>query len=354
MTYARHSGVIWHTHSWLVLLWRVSESQWKADIGKLFHIVVGLHNGAITLIERSHQFGSRTAIESNNMHVTNALSVDVEDYFQTEAMAGVAPRNSWPSFPSHVEANTRALFELFARYNVRATFFFLGWIAERCPALVREAHELGHEVGCHSYWHRPVFRLTPAEFREDTRRAKEVIEAASGASVAGYRAPCFSINSTTPWAYQILEELRFQYDSSVNPVHHPLYGNHAAPREPFRISQGLQEFPVATWRILGQNIPVAGGAYLRVLPYWLVKTGLRAINDDEHRPAVVYLHPWEIDDGQPRLQASWPSRVRQYTGLSKMKPKLERLLQQFKFGTIYDSVYLPFSRANGGSAIRLV
>ncbi len=284
------------------------------------------------------------------MPLTNALSVDVEDYFQTEAMSAVAPRDRWCYFPSHVEVNTRALFQLFAKYSVRATFFFVGWTAERYPQLVREAHKLGHEVGCHSYWHRPVFRLSPKEFREDTNRAKQVIEEAAGVPVVGYRAPCFSINSSVAWAYGVLEDLGFQYDSSSNPVHHPLYGNHAGRRNPFPLSEGLLELPIATWRVFGQNLPTGGGAYLRILPYWLTRSGLSSINSKESRPAIVYLHSWEIDESQPRLQASFTSRARQYIGLSRMKNKLERLLQQFTFGTVYETVYLPLANKNSRAA----
>ncbi len=275
------------------------------------------------------------------MSLTNAISVDVEDYFQTEAMSAVAPRDRWDSFPPHVEANTHALFELFAHFEVKATFFFLGWAVERFPQLARKAHELGHEVGCHSYWHHPVFRLTAKEFWEDTYRARNVIEDATGATVIGYRAPNFSINQSVPWAYTILEELGFQYDSSVNPVRHALYDNHAAPRHPYRAGERLLELPIATWRICRQNLPVGGGAYLRILPYALMENGIRAINRDEQAPAVLYLHPWEIDHSQPRLQASLKSRIRQYTGLARMKSRLELLLRQFALGRIYDSVYLP-------------
>jgi polysaccharide deacetylase family protein (PEP-CTERM system associated) len=274
------------------------------------------------------------------MLLPNALSVDVEDYFHTEAMTLVAPRRRWESFTSHVEANTAALLELFERYDVKATFFFLGWVAEKYPDLVRQAHRSGHEIACHSYWHRRVSSLTPAEFQEDTYRAKAVIESLTGTAIYGYRAPSFSITGSVTWAYGILEELGFQYDSSLNPVHHPLYGNHTAPRHPFRIGE-LQELPIATWKVMGQNIPVGGGAYLRIFPYALVKAGVKSINSEEHRPAVLYLHPWEIDDGQPRLRASWTSRVRQYTGLSGMKAKLELLLQNFQLGTVYENAYLP-------------
>ena len=288
---------------------------------------------------------------SQLMKCSNAISVDVEDYFQTEAMATVAPRERWDTFPSHVEANTCALFELFARYNVQGTFFFMGWVAERFPQLTRKAHELGHEVGCHSYWHHPVFRMSEEEFREDTYRAMNVIQDAIGAPVRGYRAPNFSINLSVPWAFPILEDLGFQYDSSIYPVRHALYGNHRARREPYLAGANLMEFPVATWRMFKQNLPVGGGAYLRILPYALMKNGIRSINKSQNAPAVLYLHPWEIDDSQPRLAVSWKSRLRQYTGLSGMKQKLERLLKDFTLGTIYKSVYLPLR--NGPSTREL-
>ena len=321
----------------------------SGQLGKDFHIASpaqkGLRSECVLCQAASWPpdgvwFGRLNAI-TFLMSLTNAISVDVEDYFQTEAMSVVAPRTKWDSFPPHVEANTCALFELFARYEVKATFFFLGWVVERFPQLARKAHDLGHEIGCHSYWHHPVFRMTSKEFWEDTYRARRVIEDATGAPVIGYRAPNFSINQKVPWAYPILEELGFQYDSSVNPVHHLLYDNHTAPRHPFRVGGRLLELPIATWRICGQNLPVGGGAYLRILPYALVENGISAINRNEHAPAVLYLHPWEIDDSQPRLEASWKSRMRQYTGLAGMKSKLERLLQQFALGRIYDSVYLP-------------
>jgi len=275
------------------------------------------------------------------MRVKNAISVDVEDYFQTEAVSSAAPRSMWESYPSRVAANTEALYDLFARFDVKGTFFFLGWVAERFPSLVRTAHELGHEVGCHSYWHKPVFRLSSDEFRSDTYRAKRAIEDATGAAVWGYRAPNFSIIPSVPWAHSILEELGFLYDSSVYPVHHELYGNHSAPRHAHRVGDRLLELPLATWRVRNLNLPVAGGAYLRILPYALVKHGVRAMNVNEEMPAVLYLHPWEIDDAQPRLSVGWKSRLRQYTGLAGMTSKLERLMKQFALGRIYDAVYLP-------------
>jgi len=273
--------------------------------------------------------------------IRNAISVDVEDYFQTEAMSSVALRESWERFSPRVEANTNLLLEMFAGAKTRATFFFLGWVAERYPGLVQQTLKLGHEIGCHSYWHHPVFRLSERQFFQDTYRAKSVIEDAAGVPVRGYRAPNFSINSSVPWAYPVLEQLGFHYDSSVYPVRHELYGNHNAPRHPYRVGAQLMELPLATWSIAKQNLPVAGGAYLRILPYALMKNGIRSINNNENAPAVLYLHPWEIDDSQPRLKTSWKSRRRQYTGLAGMKFRLERLLKQFLLGTIYDSVYLP-------------
>jgi polysaccharide deacetylase family protein (PEP-CTERM system associated) len=183
--------------------------------------------------------------------------------------------------------------------------------------------------------------MTSQEFWDDSYRARNVIEDAAGATVRGYRAPNFSINDSVPWAYPILEELGFQYDSSVFPVRHGFYGNHQAPRFPYLVGPDLFELPVATWRTFNQNLPVGGGAYLRILPFGLMNNGLRALNEKECAPAVLYLHPWELDPSQPRLRASWKSRLRQYTGLDSMKGRLERLLQQFKFATIYDSIYLP-------------
>jgi polysaccharide deacetylase family protein (PEP-CTERM system associated) len=200
--------------------------------------------------------------------LVNSITVDVEDYFQTEAMAGAVKRHDWDRMPTHIERNTQCIFDLFAECDVRGTFFFLGWVAERFPGLVRQAVGLGHEIGCHSYWHRLVYRLTPEEFREDTKRAKTVIEDAGGRQVLGYRAPSFSLIRGTEWAAEILAELGFSYDSSVCPIRHDLYGNSDAQRTPHAIASGrLMEFPIATLAIGRHNFPVGGGGYLRILPY---------------------------------------------------------------------------------------
>jgi polysaccharide deacetylase family protein (PEP-CTERM system associated) len=268
----------------------------------------------------------------------NSITVDVEDYFHTEAMNNTVMQGEWSQLPTRVERNTQRIFELFAKHDVRGTFFFLGWVAERFPGLVREAARLGHEIGCHSYWHRLVYRLTPDQFREDTKRAKAVIENACGAQILGYRAPSFSLIKGTEWAPEILAELGFLYDSSVCPIKHDLYGNPDAPRVPFRTAGGrLMEFPIATFAIGRHNFPVGGGGYLRILPYSYMRWGLSHLNRTNKLRVIVYTHPWEIDPEQPRLRAGARSRFRQYTGLKTTAGKLERLLRDFRFAPIVES-----------------
>lgn len=262
----------------------------------------------------------------------NALTVDVEDYFHTEAMTPYVKRDQWATMDSRVEHNTDALLQIFDDSGIRATFYFLGWVAERFPALVRRTKDAGHEIGCHSHLHRPVFRLSPDEFREDTLRSKRTLEEACGTAVIGYRAPSFSIVKSCPWAFEILEELGFKYDSSVNPVHHPLYGNPQAPRHPYHVGKSLLEIPIATWRVGQKNLPVGGGAYLRILPYKFMQSGLRHMNLKENTPAMIYLHPWEIDADQPRLCSGTTAALRQYTGLARMEHKLRRLISEFTLG----------------------
>ncbi len=267
----------------------------------------------------------------------NALTVDVEDYFHTEAMTSAAPRDTWDRMPTRVEHNTHRLFEIFARHNVRATLFCLGWVAARFPTRVTEAVAAGHEVACHSYWHVPVYRLTPEEFRDDTKRAKDAVETAAGKPVFGYRAPSFSILRGMDWAADILMELGFTYDSSTNPIRHDNYNNPDAPRVPHRTAAGLLEIPITTWRVRNTNLPIGGGAYLRVLPFTYMKMGLRRTVAAGER-IMLYLHPWEIDPQQPRLSAPLKSRLRQYIGLAGMQYRLEYLLQSYSFATV-EQVY---------------
>jgi polysaccharide deacetylase family protein (PEP-CTERM system associated) len=261
--------------------------------------------------------------------------VDVEDYFQVEAFANQIPRSEWDRYPSRVVVNTHRLLDLFDEFGTKATYFTLGWVADKFPGLVREIHERGHEVACHGFWHRPVFSLTPEAFREDLRQARDAITQACGARVLGYRAPSWSIVKSSLWALDILAEEGFVYDSSIFPIRHDLYGIPDAKRFPYRIEGahggGLTEFPPATVRILGTNFPMAGGGYLRLLPMWYTEWALRRMEREDGQALVVYLHPWEVDPEQPRIAASWKSRFRHYTNLGCMESKLRQMLRTRRF-----------------------
>ena len=224
--------------------------------------------------------------------------------------------------------------DIFDRFQVKATFFVLGWVADRFPALIREVHRRGHELACHSFWHRKVDSLTPAEFRDDTRQACVAIEQAASVRVCGYRAPTWSITRRSLWALDILAEEGFEYDSSIYPIHHDLYGIPGAKRYPYKKicpnGRSLWEFPPATVRFAGVNFPAAGGGYLRIFP--LAYTHLVFQQFERSRqPLVLYLHPWEIDPEQPRIQGSLKSRFRHYTNLHRMQDRLEHLLQRYRF-----------------------
>jgi len=263
----------------------------------------------------------------------NVVSVDVEDYFQAEVFSDVADRSRWDSYPCRVEANTRRLLELFSRHGIEATFFIVGWVADRFPGLVRDIAAAGHELACHSYWHRLVYKLDRAEFRTDTQRAKCVIEQITGQQIHGYRAPTYSIISDSLWALEILVELGFTYDSSIFPVRHDCYGIPTAPRSPFRISTPagpLTEFPITTFCFYGHNLPVGGGGYLRLLPRWYTSWGLERVQR-EGLSVIAYIHPWEIDPAQPRLPGRLTSRLRHYTNLSKTYDRLNRMLVRAPF-----------------------
>jgi len=269
----------------------------------------------------------------------NVVSVDVEDYFHAEAFSDVVDRARWDSYASRVEPNTRRLLELLAALNVHATFFVLGWVAERFPALVREIAAGGHELGCHSYWHRLIYKLDPAEFREDTRRAKNVIEQIAGQPVTGYRAPTYSVIDRSVWALDILTELGFTYDSSIFPIHHDRYGMPGAPRAPFRFqtpSGPMTEFPITTFRLAGHNLPVGGGGYLRLLPRLYTRLGLKRVQK-EGLPIVIYIHPWEVDPEQPRLPGRLSSRLRHYTNLSQTLARFQSVLQAGNYTSFRES-----------------
>jgi polysaccharide deacetylase family protein (PEP-CTERM system associated) len=263
------------------------------------------------------------------MTSANALTVDVEDFFQVQAFAGTIPRSTWDDLPRRVEANTERLLELFARSQVVGTFFTLGWVAERHPALIRRIVAAGHELASHGHGHQRVFELSPEAFRADIVRAKGVLEDAGGVAVAGYRAPTFSVGPRTPWAFAALADTGHRYSSSVYPVRHDLYGQPDASRVPYRhAGTELWEFPMTTLRVLSKNIPCSGGGYFRLLPYPLYRFLLRRCA----APALFYTHPWEIDPDQPRVAgAGLLSRFRHYNNLAKTFPRLERLLRDFSW-----------------------
>ena len=269
--------------------------------------------------------------------IVNAMTVDVEDYFQVSAFDDVVPRERWSEFPSRVTVNTTKLLDIFAQHSVLATFFVLGWVAERFPELVRQISAAGHELASHGYGHRLVYSQTPAEFREDVRRAKGLIEDLSGRAVSGYRAPSYSITSRSLWALDVLIEEGYLYDASIFPIRHDRYGIPDAPRHRHvldRAAGRLAEAPPSTVRLGSVNLPIAGGGYFRILPYWWSRWGIARLNQREGEPAVFYLHPWEIDPEQPRLEASALSRFRHYRNLRHTEGRLRRLLADFPFSQL--------------------
>jgi polysaccharide deacetylase family protein (PEP-CTERM system associated) len=269
--------------------------------------------------------------------IVNAMSIDVEDYFHVSALAPWAPRDQWGGFESRVVANTERLLSIFAEADVTATFFVLGWVADRYPDLARRIAHAGHEIASHGYNHELVYDLTPEQFREDIRRAKALLESQTGHLVRGYRAPSYSITVKSLWALDVLLEEGYQYDASIFPVHHDRYGIPDAKRHAHVLERAggrLAEVPPATVRMGSMNLPVAGGGYFRLLPYRWTAWGLRRLNQAERRPAVFYLHPWEIDPMQPRLPAKGLSRFRHYHNLHRTERRLRRLLAEFVFGPI--------------------
>jgi polysaccharide deacetylase family protein (PEP-CTERM system associated) len=265
----------------------------------------------------------------------NALSVDVEDWFQVGAFESVIDKSDWDRLPRRVERNADAVLELFDEASVKATFFTLGWVAERHPALLRRIAEAGHEVASHGWDHERVFRLGEKAFRADLRRAHAAIADAAGVEPTGYRAPSFSIDARTPWAHAVLAEEDYRYSSSVAPIAHDHYGWREAPRFAHRPlpDSDLIEIPVTTVELAGRRFAAGGGGFFRLLPYVFSDWAVSRVNGNEGRPAIFYFHPWEIDPGQPRVpQAPLKSRLRHYSRLSVMRPKLLRLLKAHRWG----------------------
>jgi polysaccharide deacetylase family protein (PEP-CTERM system associated) len=286
--------------------------------------------------------------------VVNAMSVDVEDYYQVSAFDRVVSRSSWADIDSRVVGNTQRLLDSFERSGVRATFFVLGWVADRFGSLVREIAAAGHEVASHGYNHQLLYVLTPQQFREDVRTAKAVLEQAIGAPVRGYRAPSYSVVRSSLWTLDVLIEEGYAYDTSIFPVHHDRYGIPDAPRHAYTIetpSGKLLEVPASTVRLFGANLPIAGGGYFRLLPYSWTRWGISRVNRVEQHPVVFYLHPWEVDPDQPRFKVGFTTRLRHYTALERTEGRLERLMRDFRFDTIA-TVFNLASETPGATASR--
>ncbi len=278
------------------------------------------------------------------MRPINAFTVDVEDYFHVAALSSAITRESWPAQESRVERNTERLLALLAERGVRGTFFVLGWVAERTPSLVRRIAASGHEIACHGFSHRLVYQQTREEFREETLRAKRLLEDLIGEAVLGYRAASFSVTRDSLWALDTLIDAGFLYDSSIFPIRHDRYGLPGAAPEPNRLSapsgRTLVEFPMSAARFLGVQVPVSGGGYFRLLPFWVTRAGLKQINERRGLPFTFYLHPWELDPGQPRFKVSALSRFRHYTNLARCEERLRRLLGEFEFTSMREALRL--------------
>jgi len=275
----------------------------------------------------------------------NALSVDVEEYYHAAIFRGDSDLSTAGPFESRVEQNVDDLLAIFSRHRALGTFFILGEVAALHPRMVRSIAAEGHEIACHGDRHDDVYRLEPDEFRADIRRAKASIEEVLGEAIVGYRAPNFSIGRAQGWAYQILLEEGFRYDSSTYPILHDRYGQASAPRFPYTIWRdgpaSLLEFPIGTARYIGVNVPIGGGGYFRLLPYPLVQLGIQHVNELEQRPVMFYVHPWELDARQPRRAMTWRRRFRHYVGMRKHARKLDRLLAQFRFTTAWQILQTP-------------
>jgi polysaccharide deacetylase family protein (PEP-CTERM system associated) len=269
--------------------------------------------------------------------IENALTIDVEDYFQVAALAEAVRREDWHSMEYRVEANTQRILSLLDRHNAKATFFTLGWVAEKSPELVRTIQKEGHEIASHGYSHQLIYNQTPEVFRDETRRSKAILEDITGEPITGYRAASYSITNESRWALDILAEEGFVWDSSIFPVRHDRYGMPGTPRWPHTLTTDkgykLAEFPLSTLKLPGYTLPIAGGGYFRLFPYWFSQWGLGSINR-QGQPFVFYLHPWEVDPGQPRLDVKWFSRFRHYNNLDVCEARLSKLLGHFPFTTM--------------------
>ncbi|HEX4975625.1 MAG TPA: XrtA system polysaccharide deacetylase [Pseudomonadales bacterium] len=270
--------------------------------------------------------------------IVNALTIDVEDYYHVAAFDRVINPDRWSNMESRFARNTHVLLDLFDAHQVRATFFVLGWCAEREPGLVMEIAKRGHEVASHGYSHKLIYTQHPDDFKYETQKSKDLLESIIGRPVKGYRAASYSITAKSLWALDILCETGFEYDSSIFPIYHDRYGISDSPETIYKIktAQGncLTEFPMSVAKLGRIKIPVSGGGYFRLFPYWLTRLGLKSISQRGQRPFVFYLHPWEVDPAQPKIQASWFSRFRHYNNLDVCELRLANLLREFEFTTM--------------------
>jgi polysaccharide deacetylase family protein (PEP-CTERM system associated) len=274
--------------------------------------------------------------------IANGLSVDVEDYYQVQALEKAYTRPNWDSYPSRVERNTRTILDIFAASKVKGTFFTLGWIAERHPAMVREIVAGGHELASHGYCHLRVDSQSPEEFRADIRRTKAILEDIGGVEVRGYRAATFSVGAKTPWAWPVLEEEGYRYSSSIYPVARDNYSNPDAPRSVYKPAgvKSLIEVPIATVRIGSKNYPCGGGGYFRLLPYALSRWMMAKVNREDGQPALFYFHPWEVDPGQPRPEGlGAKARFRHYINIDRMERRIDALARDFAWDRM-DNIFL--------------
>jgi polysaccharide deacetylase family protein (PEP-CTERM system associated) len=292
--------------------------------------------------ERS-SFSDRESAHGNSAHhgrIVNAMTIDVEDYFHVSALAPHIPRAHWDSMPCRIERNVNMILQLLADSGCKATFFTLGWIADRYPHTVRAISDLGHEIASHGYSHQRITEQTQTSFLADICRAKKRLEDLCGRQVKGYRAPSFSIGEHNQWAFDCILQAEYRYSSSVYPVHHDHYGVPDAPRFRYQAREGLLELPVTTSRLLRVNLPAGGGGYFRLLPYGISKWMIQRVNRVERQPAIFYFHPWEIDAEQPRVPGvSAKTRFRHYLNLHRTEKRLRRLLKEFEWDRV-DRVFL--------------
>lgn len=272
----------------------------------------------------------------------NVMSIDVEDYFQVAALAKWAPTKNWDDFPLRVEKNTQKTLALFDQHGIKSTFFVLGWVAERCPSLIKDIVNAGHELASHGYSHQLIYNQSPDIFREETVRSKKLLEDITGVQVNGYRAASYSITKKSLWALDIIAEAGFHYDSSIFPVKHDRYGIPDAIEVPHKITTPaghvITEFPITALKLSNYKLPIAGGGYFRLFPYWFSRWGLNRVNAGQQQPFVFYLHPWELDPEQPKLPATGLSKFRHYNNLDVCEQRFKNLLSDFTFTTMNESL----------------